>query len=212
MTFAFTRLDVMSWFPRRQSLLPLAFIVVVGILLPVPGMAIVASAFVTSLMLSAPFLGDERDHLDTLYGVLPISRRAVVVGRALSIVLYGVIAMAVATATTLVVAAVRGTTVAPEVLGLGFAAAFAVVGVAVGVQLPVLFRVGYSRGRLMVYAPALLLAAGAWISQTFGLIDGDVIGAIPPALGLGVCVAVGVVGLVVGVAVAVRLYSTRELR
>lgn len=212
MTFAFTRLDVMSWFPRRQSLLPLAFIVVVGILLPVPGMAIVASAFVTSLMLSAPFLGDERDHLDTLYGVLPISRRAVVVGRALSIVLYGVIAMAVATATTLVVAAVRGTPVAPELLGFGFAAAFAVVGVAVGVQLPVLFRVGYSRGRLMVYAPALLLAAGAWISQTFGLVDGDVIGAIPPALGLGVCVVIGVVGLVVGVAVAVRLYSTRELR
>ncbi|KNY04031.1 ABC-2 transporter permease [Microbacterium sp. GCS4] len=212
MTFAFTRLDLMSWLPRRQSLLPLAFIVVVGILLPVPGMAIVASAFVTSLMLSAPFLGDERDHLDTLYGVLPISRRAVVTGRALSIVLYGIIAMAVATVTTLVVAAARGTTVAPEVLGLGFAAAFAVVGVAVGVQLPVLFRVGYSRGRLMVYAPALLLAAGAWISQTFGLVDGDVIGAIPPALGLGVCVAVGVVGLVVGVAVAVRLYSTRELR
>lgn len=212
MTFAFTRLDVMSWFPRRQSLLPLAFIVVVGILLPVPGMAIVASAFVTSLMLSAPFLGDERDHLDTLYGVLPISRRAVVVGRALSIVLYGVIAMAVATVTTLAVAAVRGSTVAPEVLGLGFAAAFAVVGVAVGIQLPVLFRVGYSRGRLMVYAPALLLAAGAWISQTFGLIDGDVVGAIPPILGLGVCVALGVVGLVVGVALAVRLYSTRELR
>ncbi|MER7448200.1 hypothetical protein [Microbacterium sp. NPDC097977] len=34
----------------------------------------------TSLMLSGPFLGDERDHLCTLYGILPISRRVVVVG------------------------------------------------------------------------------------------------------------------------------------
>ncbi|WP_144875146.1 ABC-2 transporter permease [Microbacterium sp. 1.5R] len=212
MTLAFTRLDVMSWFPRRQTLLPLAFVVVVGLVLPIPGMAIVAAAFVTSLMLSAPFLGDERDHLDTLYGILPLSRRAVVIGRLLSILIYGVIAMAIATVTTLAVAAARGATVAPEFLGICFAAAFAVMGIAVGVQLPVLFRVGYSRGRLMVYAPALLLAAAAWASQAFGLVDGDLIGTIPPALGLSVCVAVGVVGIVVGTILAVRLYSTRELR
>lgn len=212
MTFAFTRLDVMSWFPRRQTLLPLAFVLVVGILLPVPGMAVVASAFVTSLMLSAPFLGDERDHLDTLYGVLPISRRAVVIGRALSILIYGVVAMAIATVTTLGVAAVRGTPVAAELWGMGYAAAFAVIGVSVGVQLPVLFRVGYSRGRLVVYAPALVLAAAAWASQTFGLVDGDAIASIPPALGIGVCVAVGALGIIIGTAIAVRTYSTRQLR
>src|SRR5690606_8383979 len=97
MSFAFTRFDLMSWFPRRQTLLPLAFIAVVGILFPVPGIAVAASALVTSLMLTAPFLGDERDRLDTLYGVLPISRRAIVVGRALSVLVYGVIAMIIAT-------------------------------------------------------------------------------------------------------------------
>lgn len=212
MTFAFTKLDLMSWFPRRQTLLPLAFIVVVGIVLPVPGMAIAASAFVTSLMLSGPFLGDERDHLDTLYGILPISRRVVVVGRTLSILIYGVVAMFVATVTTLSVAAVRGTSVAPEFLGIGYAAAFAIIGISVGVQLPVLFRIGYSRGRLMVYAPTLLIAGAAWLAQATGAIDGDAIGAIPPALGLGACVAVGVLGIVIGTITAVRLYSTRELR
>lgn len=212
MTFAFARLDVISWFPRRQTLLPLAFIVVVGIVLPLPGMAIIAAAFVTALMLSAPFLGDERDGLDTLYGILPISRRTVVVGRALSILLYGVIAMGIAALTTVVVAAVRGIAVPLELMGLGFAAAFAVIGVSLGVQLPVLFRVGYSRGRLAVYAPALVLAAGAWASQALGLLDGDMIGAIPPALAVGVCVGVGIIGLVVGIVVAVRAYSTRAVR
>lgn len=212
MTFAFTRLDVMSWFPRRQTLLPLAFIVVVGVVLPLPGMAIVASAFITALMLSAPFLGDERDRLDTLYGILPISRRAVVVGRALSILLYGVAAMVIATATTLVVAAVRGVAVSPDMMGLGYAAAFAATGVSIGVQLPVLFRVGYSRGRLVIYAPALLIAAAIWVSQTFGLVDGDAIVSIPPALTIGVCLAVGLIGLVVGILVAIRVCSTRELR
>lgn len=212
MILAFTKFDLMSWFPRRQTLLPLAFVVVVGILLPVPGMAVVAAAFVTSLMLSAPFLGDERDHLDTLYGILPISRRVVVVGRMLSIIAYGVTAMAVATVTTLAVAAVRETAISPELMGLGFAAAFAVVGISVGIQLPVLFRVGYSRGRLVVYAPALLLAAAMWISQSFGLVSADLIGSIPPVLGLGVCIAIGVLGLALGVATSIRTYTSRELR
>lgn len=211
MTFAFTRFDLMSWFPRRQTLLPLAFIVVVGMLLPVPGMAIAASAFVASLMLSAPFLGDERDHLDTLYGVLPISRRAVVIGRALSILLYGVLAMIIATIATLGVAAVRGTTIAPELLGISYAAAFAVVGLSLGVQLPVLFRVGYSRGRLMVYAPTLLIAGSAWAAQSLGLIDSTALASIPVELVVGVCAGIGALGIIVGTGLAVRLYSTREL-
>ena len=211
MTLAFTRFDLMSWFPRKQTLLPLAFIALVGIVLPIPGMAIVASAFVTSLMLSAPFLGDERDRLDTLYGILPISRRSIVSGRAMAILLYGVAAMIIATLTTLSVAAIRGTTIAPEVLAIGYAAAFAIIGLSVGVQLPVLFRVGYSRGRLMVYAPVLLIAGGAWITQTTGIIDGDTIGSIPLGLGVGVCLAVGALGIIIGTAVAVRLYSTRDL-
>ncbi|TFV84472.1 ABC-2 transporter permease [Microbacterium sp. dk485] len=212
MTLAFTRFDLMSWFAQRQMLLALALIVVVGIIIPVPGMAIVASAFVTSMMLSTPFLGDERDRLDTLYGVLPVSRRAIVVGRALSILLYGVVALIVATLATLGVAAVRGTMIAPELLAIAYAAAFAIVGLSIGVQLPVLFRVGYSRGRLMVYAPTILIVGAAWIAQAAGVIDGDVLGSIPFALGLGICAAIGVLGIVVGTLIAVRLYSTRELR
>lgn len=212
MTLAFTRFDLMSWFAQRQMLLALALIVVVGIIIPVPGMAIIASAFVTSMMLSTPFLGDERDRLDTLYGVLPVSRRAIVVGRALSILLYGVVALIVATVATLGVAAVRGTMIAPELLAIAYAAAFAIVGLSIGVQLPVLFRVGYSRGRLMVYAPTILIVGAAWIAQAAGVIGGDVLGSIPFALGLGICAAIGVLGIVVGTLVAVRLYSTRELR
>ncbi|WP_431031391.1 ABC-2 transporter permease [Plantibacter sp. RU18] len=212
MTFAFTRFDLMSWFPRRQTLLPLAFIVIVGIALPVPGMAIAASAFVTSLMLSTPFLGDERDRLDTLYGVLPISRRAIVVGRALSILLYGVVAMTIATVTTLSVAAIRGTTIAPELLMTGYAASFAIIGLPVGVQLPVLFRIGYSRGRLVVYAPVLLIAGAAWINQATSVIDGDIINTIPLEVGVGACVAIGTLGIITGTLLAVRLYTTRELR
>ncbi|WP_314427259.1 hypothetical protein [uncultured Microbacterium sp.] len=46
MTLAFARFDLRSWFPRRQTLLPLAFIALVGIVLPVPGMAIGAAGMI----------------------------------------------------------------------------------------------------------------------------------------------------------------------
>ncbi|GAA1534616.1 hypothetical protein HD600_001740 [Microbacterium ginsengiterrae] len=212
MSFAFTRFDVLSWFPRRATLVPFAFIIVVGVVLPVPGMAIVTAAFVTSLMLSAPFLGDERDRLDRLYGVLPISRRAVVLGRTASILLYGIIAMIIATVTTLITAAARGATITGDGLVLGYAAAFAIVGVSVGVQLPVLFRVGYSRGRLVVYAPTVLIAGAAWLAQATGLLDTKALASIPLGLGAGICVGVGLLGIIIGTAVAVRLYVRRELR
>src|SRR5690606_34005057 len=116
MIAAFTRLDLSSWFLRTQTALTLLLVVAVGILLPVPGMAIIAAALVTSLMVSAPFLADEREHLNTLYGVLPVSRRTVVTGRALSIVTYYIAAAALATLVTVISATVRGGRIEPEVL------------------------------------------------------------------------------------------------
>lgn len=212
MSLAFARFDLQSWLPRPQTLLPLAFIAVVGIVLPVPGMAIAASAIVTMLLVSAPFLGDERGRLDTLYGVLPVSRRSIVVGRMLAILVLFVIAAAVANATTLVVAAVRGGSPDPQLLLIANAAAFALVGLAVSLQLPVLFRIGYSRGRLMAYAPALVIAGLAWLGQELGLLTSDAPAPAPVAVLAGIGFALGVLGVVVGTAVAVRQYEGRELR
>ncbi len=212
MSLAFARFDLQSWLPRTQTLLPLAFIAAVGVVLPVPGMAIAASAIVTMLLVSAPFLGDERGRLDTLYGVLPVSRRSIVVGRTLAILLLFVIAAAIANATTLIVSAVRGGSPDPQLLLVANAAAFALVGLAVSLQLPVLFRIGYSRGRLMAYAPALVIAGLAWLGQELGLLTSDAAAPAPIPVLAGIGFAVGALGIVVGALLAVRQYEGRELR
>ncbi|KQZ24242.1 hypothetical protein [Microbacterium sp. Root553] len=66
---------------------------------------------------------------------------------------------------------------------------------------------------ILIYGVVAMFIA-AWLAQATGAIDGDgdAIGAVPPALRLGACVAVGVLGIVIGTITAVRLYSTRELR
>lgn len=213
MIAAFTRLDLSSWFPRSQTLLTLLLVVVVGVLLPVPGMAIMASALVTSLMVSTPFLGDERGHLDTLYGVLPVSRRTVVIGRALSVFTYYLVAALLATAVTVVTAMVRGSSIAVEIVLIAHASAFAFVGLSMALQLPVFFRIGYSRGRLMAYAPAFVVAGLAWIVQALGahIPLQESLAGVPVSAVAGVGAVIGVVGIFCAVTLAARFYRTREL-
>lgn len=211
MTFAFTRFDLLSWMPRKQTLLPLALIAVVGIALPVPGMAVVASAVVASMMISAPFLADERGRLETLYGVLPISRSRVVFGRTLAILVYYVFASLVAVATTYGVAIPCGQTIAFELVGAALAAGFAFIGLAMALQLPVLFRIGYARGRLIAYAPALVVAGILWVNQAAGIVEIET-AAFAPSVVIPAGFGIGAIGFAAGAAIAVRMYSTRELR
>lgn len=213
MITSFTRLDLSSWFPRSQTLLTLFFVVVIGVLLPVPGMAVMAAALVTSLMVSAPFLGDERGHLDTLYGVLPISRRTVVIGRALSVFSYYVVAAVIATAVTVVMALVRGAAIPVEILLIAHAGALAFIGLSMALQIPVFFRIGYSRGRLMAYAPAFVVAGLAWVTQALG-VQGPFVDAfdgvpVPAIAAVGALIGVG--GIVCATILGARLDRTREL-
>lgn len=211
MTIAFIRFDLLSWLPRKQTLLPLAFIVVVGVALPVPGMAVVASAVVASMMISAPFLVDERGRLDILYGLLPISRNKVVVGRAAALLVYYVIAFGVAALTTFVVAIARGDAIPMELVGVALAVGFAFIGLAMALQLPVLFRVGYTRGRLVAYAPAFVVAGLIWLNQATGLVKME--GQLLSTIGLVIAgVVIGAFGSALGVVIATRMYRNRELR
>lgn len=211
MTIAFIRFDLLSWLPRKQTLLPLAFIVVVGVALPVPGMAVVASAVVASMMISAPFLADERGRLDILYGLLPISRNKVVVGRAAALLVYYVVAFGVAALTTFVVGIARGDAIPMELVGVALAVGFAFIGLAMALQLPVLFRVGYTRGRLVAYAPAFVVAGLIWLNQATGLVTME--GQLLSTIGLVIAgVVIGAFGSALGVVIATRMYRNRELR
>lgn len=213
MISAFTRLDLSSWFPRSQTILTLLFIAAVGVLLPIPGMAIMASALVTSLMVSAPFLGDERGRLDTLYGVLPVSRGVVVIGRTLSIVTYYLAAVVLATIVTVISAMVRGRRVETDFLLIAHAAALAFVGLSMALQLPVFFRVGYSRGRLMAYAPVFVVAGLAWLLQATGahVQLQRAFGGVPVVAIAGLGALIGAIGISCAIVVSARIYRTREL-
>ncbi|KJQ52731.1 ABC-2 transporter permease [Microbacterium sp. SA39] len=212
MTFVFARFDLQTWTLHRQALLPLAFIAVIAVILPVPGIAIIGASLVTSLVLSTAFLGDERGRLDTLYGILPVSRRSVVIGRTLSLLAYYLLAALIATVVTFVVAAVRSEAISFDLLLLLHAVALAIVGLSFSLQLPVFFRIGYARARYMAYAPSATLAAIAWLAQATGALDGLSDFESFPVSTIGVIAAgVGIIGIAIGAAAAAAAYRRRSL-
>lgn len=212
MTLTFARFDLLSWALQRQPLLPLALVAAVGFALPVPGLAIVAAGLVTSVTVAVPFLADERGRLDALYGILPVSRRAVVAGRTLSLLVYSLAAAAIATIVTYIAAAFQGEAVPHDVVLMALAAAAAIVGLSLALQLPVLFRVGYSRGRFIAYAPSMTLAGLAWIAQAVGATDLLPTSDHPPvAIICAAGLLFGVAGAVIGASFAVRAYRRRSL-
>lgn len=213
MILAFTRLDLSTWMLRVQTLLPLALVAVVGIIVPVPGLAIAIAGLACSITVAVPFLIDERWRLDTFYALLPISRNAIVAGRALSVLVYFTSAIVVGAAITFTVALVRGVAIDGDTLLLVSAVAVGLLGVSFALQLPVLFRVGFARGRLVVYGPSVVIIGVGWATQNLGLLSvtGGFAAALPIPLIAGAGFALGVLGAVLGVVLAQRSYRRRDL-
>lgn len=212
MTLVFARFDLQTWMLQRQALLPLAFIAVIAVIVPVQGIAIIGAALVASLVLSTAFLGDERGNLDTLYGILPVSRRCIVIGRTLSLLAYYLLAAAMATVVTVVMAAVRSEEIAVGLILMLHAVALVIAGLSFALQLPVFFRIGYTRARYMAYAPSATLAALAWLAQAMGAM-GDLsnVERLPVIIVVGIAAVLGTTGVAIGALAAVAAYRRRSL-
>jgi ABC-type transport system involved in multi-copper enzyme maturation permease subunit len=194
-------------------LIPLAFVVVFGATLPLPGVPIPVGALIASLTASYPFQADERGLLDTLYATAPVHRRAVVFGRYVSVLVFAAVAIGIGTATTLVLAALRHESIGWPTLALMLLIAFGILAVALAVQLPWFFALGYTTGRPMIYIPVALISVLGFIAGEAGLLNGTtVIAAVAPSPATALLVLLGGAALLAASAfTASLLYQRREL-
>jgi len=168
----FARFDIVNFVdPVRRVLPAILLVIAVAVATPMPALAIGAAAIVMSLLAGNPFAADERGRLDTLYSTLPLGRRTVVVGRYLALVaLYFGVALA-ATLAAIVTTALAHQPVDLAVLGAVNVGAFLVFAVAIAVQLPFFFSVGYTRARPMMFIPSAVLVAGTALAAQTGVLD-----------------------------------------
>ncbi|MEO7123929.1 MAG: ABC-2 transporter permease, partial [Lacisediminihabitans sp.] len=139
MIAAFTRFDCvnLATTQARRVLIPLMFVIVMGIALPFSTAPVLIGALVVVASLSYPFQADERGLLDTLYATTSVTRRDVVIGRYLTVLLYAIFATGIGVIVSLVDDTVRHQQFEWPAMASALLAAFALVVVGVSVQLPV---------------------------------------------------------------------------
>lgn len=198
----------------RRVIIPLAFVVVFGAVLPLPGLPILIGALIASLTASYPFQADERGLLDTLYATAPVSRSAVVIGRYISVLVVAAIAIALGTATTVVTGALRHENISWPLIAGMLVIASGITAVALAVQLPWFFALGYTKGRPMIYIPVAVISILGWIAGQTGLLNGTSAlktTASPSGATALLVLLIGAGLLITSTYTANRLYQRREL-
>lgn len=211
----FTRFDLANLATTQplRVLLPILLAAVFVVTLPVAGAGIVIGAVIAAVTVSVPFQGDEHGRLDVLYGLAPVGRAAVVLGRYLTLLVIALATIAVGALTSFVVGGLRHQAPTWPVVSTMLLVAVGVVSVAIAVQVPWFFALGFHRGRPMISVPVAVIATAGFVAGRTGLFAGslDLAVGLPP---LATTVAVLVLGagvLVVSALVAIRVYRRREL-
>ncbi len=150
--WSFVRLDLST---QRQGLRRMALAVIVFVvmfsLLSTDLTAVAMAVAVLPLMLPMLFFAeDQRSHLDTLYGALPLTRRQVVTGRYASLMLWSLGAATLGPVVAIAVAQVQGRPPSAGALVAGDLTAWSAAWIVLSLQLPAYFRWGYAKAGTII--------------------------------------------------------------
>ncbi len=214
---AVVHLDLFTVKPYMKSIL-LLFVFGLFISLNNVSSSIYMYAMYVMLILSYPFAVGEQNSLDTLYASLSLKRRNIVQGRYLLAVasFFGVSLLAFVT--SLIGIALNKEVEWNEFL-FSISVSFVVFAFFASVQLPIYFKMGYSKGKIPAMLPILLISAG-FIASGLLLKDGSSLNASTDALFqlitanlalwfLG-CAATGALILIISCFISIRFYEKRE--
>ena len=215
MIASFALFDIANFVtPAKRVAPPLLIVAIAAIITPWPTFAIGAAAIVMSLLAANPFAADERGRLDTLYATLPLSRSAVVIGRYVSLTVIYLLVVLAANILAVAVPLTKGAEIDLWMLGMINLASVIIYALAIAVQLPFFFSVGFTRARPMMYIPVGVVAGLLWLAGQTGLVDDSdftALQSIDPVVAVGVGVGVSVVALVISAAVSSVRYGRRSL-
>lgn len=122
-------------------------------------MSIAFGSMIGFLFVSYPFALAERDNLNTLYASLPVSKVKMIIGRylfAATIIIIGAVSGSVLSALAMVV---DKKSVDLKIIAITAAAFFVSFVLLLSIQFPLYYKLGYAKGRLVVFIPLMLVSA-----------------------------------------------------
>lgn len=207
------RLDLRSIAPygRTQVVVMVLVVPLFAWLTGEPATALVIAAVFATFLTSYPFAIADKFDLDTLYGMLPTSRRALVAGRFLLALGLYVAAAALGAVMSVGIALARDQAIATGDAALVLAISFAIFAVVVALQHPFFWAMGYTRARAVSYVPLLALAFGGALLPLLGVDPtGAPLGSPASAGGVAALLVLGgALALVASAAVSIRLDARR---
>lgn len=157
---AAVRLDALTVRPYAKQLLVMVAVVTWISVVSTPPSAVIAAAAVFAALVAAyPFAVGDKNDLGTLQAVLPVARSTFVLARYLAVAGLCAVSLAVGAGLAVVASLARDVPVVPGEFGLVAAVGYLLHAVLVGLQLPVYYALGYTRGRMVAYAPLAALSA-----------------------------------------------------
>lgn len=155
---AFVQLDLLTLKPYLKSVVALLGVGAILGFVQRDAYAIVAICIVYVLLIMAyPFTIGEKNTLDMLYATLAIRRRTVVFGRyALTLLVFTVVTL-LGVLLAYGMARLLGFPFAWPDMAMLVAIFFIVFALAAALQLPLYFKLGYAKARLLTYLPLALI-------------------------------------------------------
>lgn len=170
------------------------------------------AAWLVLLVNTNLFAIQEKYGLERLYGSLALNKKSVVLGRYISTTLNYLFAFIVVVIIGVFMAFVQGHQAPVDGVVEGFCLSLLVFTLISAIQLPIYFRAGYTKGRILSMIPFLVIVGGFVILQSFFEKLEEVLKSIL-AYGNGiyvVCLIVGVLVMIVSYYVAVSCYKKRR--
>jgi len=154
------RLDLRVVTPyRKQALMMLVFAPLLGFAPRDPAAILPISVVYTSMLVSYPFsIGDKYD-LATLYGVLPVGRSQIVLGRYVFALALFPVLVAGGLLLTVAAAPILDATITGTDLAMLAAVSLLLFSLVVALQFPIYFWLGYTKARLVAMLPFVVLVA-----------------------------------------------------
>ncbi len=157
-SWKFTKLDFFTMKSQLPGYLSLVFVVT---LFSVMGSDIITicitSAWFTALMSFNIFIIQEKNKLNRLYGSVSISLKNIVLGRYLYIILSYFVCLLLSLILYLPLSYFKNITITKMDSFIGISLSLLIFTTIVGLQMPILFKLGYTKGRIWSAIPFIVI-------------------------------------------------------
>lgn len=111
------------------------------------------------LVMSYPFAVIDKNHLDVLYGTLSVSRKSIVIGRYVFVLILITVCGLLAFGSSLALSAIIGEELIIPQLLVMLCALFMTVSLVVALQYPIYFKLGYTKAKMAAMIPLFIVFA-----------------------------------------------------